>query len=85
MNNKPGKSKDPDIIGSVAALRRAAKAALRLGLETGTPVWVMIDGKIVDLTQRYPNRTKPRGQAKARRARLPLSRSVWPHAGRALP
>ena len=45
-------SKDPDIIGSEAALRRAARRALRIGLETNTPVYVMIKGQIVDLTKR---------------------------------
>ena len=34
-------SKDPDIIGSYAVLRRAAKRALQIGLETGTPVYVL--------------------------------------------
>jgi len=46
------RSKDPDIIGSYAALRRAARRALPIGLETGTPVYVLEDGKIVDLTKR---------------------------------
>jgi hypothetical protein len=44
-------STDPDIIASEAALRRAAKRALQIGLETHTPVYVMIKGKIVDLTK----------------------------------
>ena len=52
--------KDPDIVGSDAALRRAAKRALQLGLETGTPVYVLEKGKIVDLTKRYRRETKPR-------------------------
>ena len=58
-------SKDPDIIGSEAALRRAAKRALQIGLETGTPVYVMIDGKIVDLTKRQGRKT---GKKRRRRA-----------------
>ena len=53
-------SDDPDIAGSEAALHRAAKRALQIGLETGTPVYVLIDGKIVDLTKQH------RGKAKAR-------------------
>lgn len=53
MSTKPRNSKDPDIIASYAALRRAAKRALRIGLETKTPVWVVIDGKIVDLTKHH--------------------------------
>jgi len=51
-------SKDPDIIGSEAALRRAARRALKIGLETGTPVYVLEDGKIVDLTRRYRRRAR---------------------------
>ena len=42
---------DPDILGSMAALRRAARRALREGLETGTPVWVIKNGRMVDLTR----------------------------------
>ena len=44
-------SKDPDILASMKALRRAAKRALQLGMETGTPVYVLKRGKIVDLTK----------------------------------
>jgi len=44
---------DPDMAGSDAALRRAAERALQIGLETDTPVYVLEDGKIVDLTKRY--------------------------------
>jgi hypothetical protein len=57
-------SRDPDIIGSFAALKRAARAARRLSRETGTPFWVMIDGKIVDLNH-------PKKQVKSRRKRRP--------------
>jgi hypothetical protein len=51
-------SRDPDIIASEAALRRAAKRALQIGLETGTPVYVLIDGKIVDLTKRHRRKAR---------------------------
>ncbi len=51
MTRKAIGSKDPDILGSMAALRRAAKRALREGLETGTPVWVIKNGRMVDLTR----------------------------------
>lgn len=44
-------SKNPDIIASAKALRRAARRALDLGLKTGTPVYVIKDGEIVDLTR----------------------------------
>jgi len=63
MSKESMKSKDPDIIASYAALRRAAKRALQIGLETGTPVYVLIDGKIVDLTKQHPQRVgKKRGR-----------------------
>jgi hypothetical protein len=42
-------SNDPDIVGSLPALRRAAKAARELSIKTGTPFYVMERGKIVDL------------------------------------
>ena len=51
MNRRAAASKDPDIIASAKALRRAARRALEIGLSTGTPVYVMQDGKIVDLTR----------------------------------
>lgn len=39
----------PDLINADAALERAARRALELALQTGTPCWVLRDGKIVDL------------------------------------
>jgi len=54
------KSKDPDILASAKALRRAARRALELGLRTGTPVWVIKGGKIVDLTKERRRRSKGR-------------------------
>jgi hypothetical protein len=63
MTRASMKSKDPDIIASEAALRRAAKRALQIGLETGTPVYVLIDGKIVDLTKQH-RRKMPKGRAR---------------------
>jgi len=50
-------SKDPDIIASEKALRRAARRALQLGLRTGTPVYVIKKGKIVDLTKQVRRKT----------------------------
>jgi len=58
MGKRRMNSKDPDIIGSYASLRRAAKRALQIGLETGTPVYVLEDGKIVDLTKRQRRKRK---------------------------
>ena len=57
MNRRTVASKDPDIVASAKALRRAARRALEIGLNTGTPVYVMKKGKIVDLTQEAAGRT----------------------------
>jgi hypothetical protein len=54
-------SKDPDILASMKALRRAAKRALELGRQTGTPVYVLKQGKIVDIAKQEENRGKKRG------------------------
>jgi len=51
-------SKDPDIIASERALRRAARRALEIGIKTGTPVYVIKRGIIVDLTKEYRRKTK---------------------------
>ena len=53
-------SKDPDIIGTLPALRRAAKRALQIGIETGTPVYVLKRGKIVDIAAQKKS-SKKRG------------------------
>lgn len=39
---------DPDIRGSLPALQRAARHARELAERTGTPCWIMRDGRIVD-------------------------------------
>jgi hypothetical protein len=46
---------------ALAALRRAAKIALKLAIQTNTPCWIMVDGKMVDATK-LP-RKKPRKKA----------------------
>ncbi len=51
---------DPDMIGSMAAMRRAAVNAERLAEATGTPLVIMEGGKIVE---RY-SRSKRRGKAR---------------------
>lgn len=56
-------SVDPDIIGSFPALRRAARAARRLAEETGTPLYVLKGGRVVDLN---PSRRK-RASVRSRR------------------
>jgi hypothetical protein len=40
---------DPDVAATLRALRRASDRALRLAKETGTPFWVMKNGRIVNL------------------------------------
>ena len=49
------KSRDPDIRGSLPALKRAAKAARKLSRDTNTPFWVMKNGRIVNLNPRSRN------------------------------
>lgn len=44
------------------ALRRAARKALELGIKTGTPVYVIRDNKIVDLTKDHPTARKSRSK-----------------------
>lgn len=57
------KSDDPDIRGSLPALRRAAKRALELAKATGTPCYVMKDGKIINLNPRGTLKPKKTIQA----------------------
>jgi len=41
-------------------LRRAARRALELGTRIGTPVYVLQNGKIIDLTKQKRTRVKKR-------------------------
>jgi len=43
---------------TLRALRRSARHALELGIKTGTPVYVVKNGKIVDLTKERPTARK---------------------------
>jgi hypothetical protein len=52
-----------EIEDTLRALRRAAKRALELGLQTGTPVYVWKDGRIVDLTKEQ----RPSKKSKSKR------------------
>jgi len=45
---------------TLRALRRAARNALELGIKTGTPVYVIKDNKIVDLTKDQRPKRKAR-------------------------
>jgi len=50
----------PEVQDTLRALRRAARRALELGIKTGTPVYVIRDNEIVDLTKDQPAKRKPR-------------------------
>lgn len=60
------KSQSREIQETLRALRRAAKRALELGLQTGTPVYVWKNNKIVDLTkeQRLSKKSKSKRSSK---------------------
>ena len=60
-------STDPDILGSLPALRRAAKAARKLSILTGTPFYVLRNGKVVDLNP-VRKRSTPSGRKKTHSA-----------------
>jgi hypothetical protein len=64
MSAKISGSGDPDMIASLPALRRAARRALELGLRTNTPVWIMRDGKIIDLAKEI----RAKGKVSAKRS-----------------
>lgn len=51
-----------EIKDTLRALRRAARRALELGIKTGTPVYVMRNNKIVDITKDPPKTRKPRAK-----------------------
>jgi hypothetical protein len=53
-------AKDPDLRASFAAMKRAAEAARRMAIQTGTDLIVVKDGKITripakDLRQKAPD------------------------------
>jgi hypothetical protein len=53
-------SRDPDIVASFKALRRAARRARELAFRTGTPFIVFQNGRVVNLNPaaRQPRRPK---------------------------
>jgi len=58
------KSQSREIQETLRALRRAAKRALKLGIQTGTPVYVWENNKIVDLTKKH----RPSKKSKSKRS-----------------
>jgi hypothetical protein len=59
-----GKRDSREVEETLRALRRAAKRALELGLQTGTPVYVCKNDKIVDLTKEL----RPAKKSKTKRS-----------------
>jgi hypothetical protein len=57
-----GERDSREVEETLRALRRAAKRALELGLQTGTPVHVWKDGKIVDITKEQRPSKKSRSK-----------------------
>lgn len=55
-------SPSPEAKETLRALRRAARNALELGIKTGTPVYVMRDNKIVDLTKEQGSSRKSKSK-----------------------
>jgi hypothetical protein len=53
-------STDPDIMASLPALRRAAQAAHKLAKATGTPMYVLQRGRVVDINPVGRKRTSGR-------------------------
>ena len=51
MSRRISSSQSQEVKETLRALRRAARRALELGFKTGTPVYVMKNNKIVDLTK----------------------------------
>jgi len=58
---------DPDLAGALPALKRAAAAAWRLSVQTGTPFYVMENGRVVNRNpkakRRGPTGTNANGRA----------------------
>lgn len=52
--------KDPDLLGSVQAMKRSAASALKLARKTHTPCYVVKDGVLVNVAER----PKPPAQKK---------------------
>jgi hypothetical protein len=55
MKQQTAGSKDKDIRASGKALRRAARRARELGARTGTPVYVLEDRQVINITSREQN------------------------------
>jgi hypothetical protein len=67
MSRQRAHQKNQDTSATLRALRRAARRARELGAKTGTPVYVIQDRRIVDLTKQ--DRILARQKLKQREAR----------------
>lgn len=74
MKSLLNKIRDPDLRGSLPAMRRAARAARKLSIELGTPFYVMKDGKIVDLNRGLRNKRARRSAGGAGASRKNAAR-----------
>ena len=54
-------TRDPDLLNAGVALQRAARKALEIALQAGTPCYVWLDGKVVNMGA--PAEPKPRAGA----------------------
>ena len=61
---------DPDLAGALPALKRAAAAAWRLAVATGTPFYVIDNGRIVD---RNAGRKRRTSRVAGKRGRAPVA------------
>ena len=60
------KAHSREIEDTLRALRRAGKRALELGLQTGTPVYVWKNNRIVDLTKEQRSAKKSKSKRSSR-------------------
>lgn len=69
MKRNSNGAKNLETGGALKALRRAARRALELGARTGTPVYVIKDEHIVDLTKQVTAaREEPENPREVRRS-----------------
>jgi hypothetical protein len=66
MKRMPRAVADPDLAAALPALKRAAAAARRLSVETGTPFYVIENGRVVDRNAARKRRGVRLARARAR-------------------
>ena len=71
MSRNSNGAKDPETAPTLRALRRAARRARELGARTGTPVYVIRDQRIIDLTRE--DRAQERQSVKPRATRTRIA------------